>query len=864
MNRLVSAAVAAALLASIAPSRPQSCPPYGSGELPPDIVPGDIQKYLLPGDIAKASGVCGQDYAVDDADASYMASLLGSSVGDGVYDANADLDLDGDVDASDQAAFQEILAASPPYAVFESSEEQCGGSVLVVPPGEDCTLGPGYHHFDLVLMRGTLYLTGDTVLRGDYRVHISGRVEMLDLDGDPGEPGLDAPSLTLISVYDIVFTDGEINLAGGAGGSVTSGIPASGGRGGRLTAFGRRVAFGPLATVQTGGGSAGDWTDPIAGGAGLRSGHAGSIRAYGLADVVVGNLYANGGDSALRTGSGGRAGNVDLRSLGRDLIVEGEIQANGGNGASIAWAATLGTGLDGWRGADGGFVTLRSARDLDAGSRIEASGGDGGGGDQAGCPALEHGGDGKDGGNAGKIALVAERDVRVLGTLSTGPGAGGLSGPATGAITCTYADYVPRDGGDAGSAGVHLGDIDGFGPAPPPSPSLVGVSGPTTTFPHAFRSPIKTYPQSILVHAGQNALLEYVSLEAPGASGGAAGYGSTSPHTPTVKDPCIARDVGKDGGNGGDAGHGSDGGSIRVEAPRVEVLGTLYALADGGTGGTAGDAGNGKLGHPPGAPGLAGLFGANGNGGSIEILSTCDGGAEKLVLSYASLEFSSRGGGDNFGPLGAGYGGVGGDGIAVTAGTAATPGAHGPPGGAGGLVTLSCADRSLLDAVTADSSWGLLAWLGGGPGYDAGSGQDGGKGSAFDDCEAPIPCGCDCSPGGDASTSGNGGNGGAGGELLFLASADVGAVHPPAWVTVYGLGGDGGDSYLGRDGGKGGQYGAQGGECHDCGKEDHCDDGTDSPEGIPGAGGAAAMVTLPASFPFDDQTGTGDPGVLHP
>jgi hypothetical protein len=193
------------------------------------------------------------------------------------------------------------------------------------------------------------------------------------------------------------------------------------------------------------------------------------------------------------------------------------------------------------------------------------------------------------------IALVAETDFTVAGTLAGTGEIPALGSTAAGGYPATSGTSVssPGEGPGGGLGGSTTGTGIGGGGA-----SYCGKGGPggagTATAP--------TY--------GSSTLIPLVGGSSGGSEYGGEGGGAIQV---VAGGQIIVSGVVTAGGAGGNVGAGGagSGGAILLEAPTVSVTGTL--AANGGGGGTSGDANSGADGLASAMPALGGMDVANGN-----------------------------------------------------------------------------------------------------------------------------------------------------------------------------------------------------------------------------------------------------------
>ena len=173
--------------------------------------------------------------------------------------------------------------------------------------------------------------------------------------------------------------------------------------------------------------------------------------ASGVTVLSVTNNSGSGTDASLTEvgTNGGDSGSVTITASSGDIIVEGNLVANGGNSGS----AVGGTFEPGGRGGGAGDVSNLTIRAINGNILIKgdvtANGGNGGNGGNAGTGVLASDGrGGPDGADGGTITLTASNGcVAVLGAITTVAGSAGTDGSSAGS-------FSGGDGGDAGQPGT--------------------------------------------------------------------------------------------------------------------------------------------------------------------------------------------------------------------------------------------------------------------------------------------------------------------------------------------------------------------------------------------------------------------------
>ncbi|HEX7078827.1 MAG TPA: hypothetical protein VF363_10415 [Candidatus Eisenbacteria bacterium] len=548
--------------------------------------------------------------------------------------------------------------------------------------------------------------------------------------------------------------------------------------------------------------------------------------------------------------TGGNGGGISITSDGR-ITTDGVgahgifAYSQGGNGGrgGHAGAIAYAEGGDGGAGGRGGDIevenhgSIATQGDGSHGIIAESQGGNGGNGGDAGATVAE-GGNGGGGGRGGDVSISNDGEIATEGVGAHGivgrslggiggnggvggglVGGGGGASPSGAGGTVSISNGGSVTTGGAGSNGIFVQSIGGFGAGGGASGGLVSFGGIGATGGNGGAGSIDNAGGVSTLGDDANALFAQsvgggggtgagsgglVSLGGKGNAGGHGGdiaitNGGTLQTQGSFANAIFAQSVGGGGGNGGGSGgFVSIGGSGSSTGNGGDVL-----VENTGTIATSGSFSNGILaqsvGGGGGSGGLSGglfSFGGSGQAGGD--------GDSVAVLESGAIHTS---GDDATGILAQSIGGGGGNGggsASVSLYVSVAVGGSAGPGGDGSLTRVSAADGTIT--TEGDRSHGIHAQsIGGGGGNGGfafsaavgdkfsaslavgGSAGDGGNGGVVD-----VSSGLDIATRGDEANGilaeSIGGGGGSGGfALAFSASSG-----PSASLAIGGAGGKGG------------------------------------------------------------------------
>ena len=622
-----------------------------------------------------------------------------------------------------------------------------------------------------------LIRSGDTPPSSGTAVYVTGNISTYggnaptNSGGDGGEGGYvniaaaqgDCCSSSANALLGDITVGGNIDAHGGAG--PVSGVSAAWGGWGAGGGY-VYIAGNGATTVGTGSGttaintSGGDAGDSNMHYYGYSGGGGGAVTVHGNSIVVNGSVDAHGGQGAdggeggygygYGGGQGGSGGSVsigadstnvsiydssDSEVVTSSVEVHGSIDTHGGNGGNgLVDDGTYGAGNGGY-GGHGGSVTLASTGNVAVDGAVLSYGGIGGYGGAAGTSGYG-GGIGGYGGGGGSVDVYGGGVS--IGGISAYGGAGGTGGDGT-------ADHQGGDGASGGNGNsVYIsstgditvsGPIDTRGGQAGDGGAYGGSGGVNCNYVECYDGSAG----SITLDASGTVNFHSIVASGGGGGNGMAGGGAFS------------------SGSGGDGG---TGGSVDITATSISIVagGTGTISTYGGSGGNGGDD--------------SANAGAGGNG---------------AYGGYVHLDGTS-------GPVTTGdidaYGGNGGN-----AGAGAS-GYYGGDGGWGGTVEI-CADSVTTGSIFTRGGNGGNG--GGGDAYEnyngfsdsshygAGIGGDGG-GIDLRANSAVIVNGSIDVSGGDGGSAGGGYPGGSGGyggdggsvQLLAISAASAGAIDTAA------------------------------------------------------------------------------------
>lgn len=169
-----------------------------------------------------------------------------------------------------------------------------------------------------------------------------------------------------------------------------------------------------------------------------------------IGNITLQTLNTSGVTPSAAGNNGSDAGNITVTNSRGDIIVNGQIEARGGNGSAGADGSALsGTGGAGGTGGNIDLSANLGNINLNVGADILASGGTGGTGG-AGAPNSP-GGTGGAGGNAGSIDLFSGFDLAVNASITAAGGIGGMGG-AGGDNNLGFGNPSGGIGGNGGDA----------------------------------------------------------------------------------------------------------------------------------------------------------------------------------------------------------------------------------------------------------------------------------------------------------------------------------------------------------------------------------------------------------------------------
>jgi hypothetical protein len=374
--------------------------------------------------------------------------------------------------------------------------------------------------------------------------------------GGAGVGGGPGGSFGATSSVSIVASSGTIDVSGGSG---TTGAGGPGGTAGSIAAF-----------AQGDVGSSGALT--ARGGDGTTGGGDGGfviLQSIGAAARSSSAITTSGG-SATVGGNGGTAGTIGVQSAGRDLLVTGSLQAQGGAGAGA-----------GGVGGSGSSVSLARAPASVSGSLllaagIDTSGGSGtAGGGSAGGVTVN--------GSSGTVFPDSKQYASLLGYASIDTsGGGGTVGRTAGNVSITQSAAFSQPGNTT----LYTDDVRNEVP-------ITAKGGAGSAGNGGRGGNVSFRNTSVMALPTTHSTVNVADIDASGGTGTAAGGGGG---TVSMSDQYQVSNQGKvntTAGNGG-TGNGGSGGALSFTAAdgTVENLGELQAAGGSSTGGNGGSGGD--------------------------------------------------------------------------------------------------------------------------------------------------------------------------------------------------------------------------------------------------------------------------------